>query len=125
MNSNVHSGIFKPLQEAAVEALNNPPAWYQKLNEIYKERKEIVWNICRLLKCKYDNEQNGMFVWTKIPRNNGSAEEYSNKILNRANVFITPGFIFGSNGKEYLRISLCCDVKLLNEAKDRIEKNLN
>ncbi len=122
VNSNVHSGIFKPIQEAAVEALNNPPSWYQNLNLIYKERREIVWEIFNILDCQYDKTRNGMFVWAKIPQNKKTAEIYSNEILYQAGVFITPGFIFGTKGINYLRISLCSDIKLLTEAKNRIEK---
>ncbi|MBN2518896.1 MAG: aminotransferase class I/II-fold pyridoxal phosphate-dependent enzyme, partial [Bacteroidales bacterium] len=125
VNSNVHSGIFKPIQEASVEALNNPPSWYQNLNFIYKERRKIVWDIFDLLDCQYDKTQNGMFVWAKIPVCKKSAKKYSDQILKQANVFITPGFIFGTNGINYLRIALCSDVKLLQEAKNRIERNIN
>lgn len=122
VNSNVHSGIFKPLQEAASEALGNPPDWYIKINTIYKERRNIVFEIFDLLKCKYDKKQTGLFVWAKIPEKYKSAEELSDLILYNSNVFVTPGFIFGSNGQNYLRISLCGDVENLKEAKKRIEK---
>lgn len=120
--SNMDSGMFKPLQLAAVKALEQPMDWYQKLNEQYKTRRVIVAQLFDLLNCTYDAEQVGLFVWAKIPNRYDSAFELSNEILEQVYVFLTPGGIFGSEGDRYLRISLCSPTKVFEEAKRRIEK---
>ena len=120
VKSNMDSGMFRALQEAAAEALNNPPSWYEKVNSVYLKRRIIVEEIMDLLKCRFDKNQTGLFVWGKIPDQIKSCEEYVEDILQRAHVFITPGFIFGSNGERYIRISLCADEETLVKAKNRI-----
>ena len=124
IKSNMDSGMFLPLQLAAAEALNNPSEWYDEINEVYLKRRKIVEEIMDILKCTYDKKQTGLFVWGKIPSTYESAESLADKVLQEANVFITPGFIFGKNGIQYIRISLCTKEKLLEEAKQRISKCL-
>ena len=120
VKSNMDSGMFLPVQMAAVEALNNPPEWYNQINAVYEERRRIVEEIMDILKCKYDKTQMGLFVWGRIPEEIVNCEIYVEEILNNAHVFITPGFIFGSKGERYIRISLCASVKNLLEAKNRL-----
>lgn len=120
VSSNVHSGMFLPLQKAAVEALRQPKAWYEQLNKKYQSRRSIVYQIFDRLKCSYDKNQKGLFVWARIPETYENAESYSEKILQQAHVFVTPGFIFGSKGDRYLRISLCSHEETLEEALKRI-----
>ncbi len=120
VSSNVHSGMFLPLQKAAVEALRQPNAWYEQLNKKYQARRSIVYHIFDRLKCSYDKNQKGLFVWARIPETYENAETYSEKILQQAHVFVTPGFIFGSKGDRYLRISLCSHEETLEEARKRI-----
>ena len=121
VKSNMDSGMFLPLQLAAVEALNNPPSWYDTVNKVYKERRKTAESIMDLLRCRFSKEQTGLFVWGHIPDEIESCEAFVEEILNKAHVFITPGFIFGSKGDRYIRISLCADNDRLNEAKRRIE----
>jgi aspartate/methionine/tyrosine aminotransferase len=121
VKSNMDSGMFLPLQLAAVEALNNPPSWYDTVNKAYKERRKTAESIMDLLRCRFSKEQTGLFVWGHIPDEIESCEAFVEEILNKAHVFITPGFIFGSQGDRYIRISLCADNDRLNEAKRRIE----
>ena len=116
--------MFLPLQEGAIEALSSPQSWFDTLNEVYKQRRNYVWNILEELDCEYNKDQSGMFVWGRIPENGGSSIDYSDKILLRSSVFITPGVIFGSQGKNYLRISLCSNVEVFKEALNRIKNNL-
>jgi LL-diaminopimelate aminotransferase len=122
VKSNMDSGMFLPMQMAAVEALNNPNSWYDTVNSVYIRRRKIVEEIMEILKCEYDKTQVGLFVWGRIPENIIDCERYVEEILNKSNVFITPGFIFGDNGKRYIRISLCANEKRLTEAKERILK---
>jgi LL-diaminopimelate aminotransferase len=122
VKSNMDSGMFLPMQMAAVEALNNPESWYDVVNEVYIRRRKIVEEIMGILNCKFDKTQVGLFVWGRIPEEINNCEIYIEDILNKAHVFITPGFIFGENGERYLRISLCANEKRLMEAKDRLLK---
>jgi LL-diaminopimelate aminotransferase len=122
VKSNMDSGMFLPMQMAAVEALNNPDSWYETVNSVYIKRRKTVEEIMDLLKCRYDKNQVGMFLWGRIPDSIISSEEYIEEILNKLHVFITPGFIFGDNGERYIRISLCANEQRLAEAKDRIMK---
>ena len=120
VKSNVDSGMFLPLQMAATDALNNPPEWYDKINIVYEKRRKIVEEIMGILDCKYDKGQVGLFIWGRIPGEIINCELYVEEILNKAHVFITPGFVFGNRGDRYIRISLCAGESTLLEAKNRI-----
>ena len=120
VKSNMDSGMFLAMQMAAVEALNNPESWYNNVNRVYIIRKKIVEEIMELLKCTYDKSQAGLFVWGRIPEDIPDCEPYVENILMKTLVFITPGFIFGKNGKRYIRISLCATEEKLKEARNRI-----
>ncbi len=122
VKSNMDSGMFKPLQLAAAKALELDSSWYTSVNKEYLSRRRIVWKILDTLECSYDKNQTGMFVWAKIPGKHKSGKMLSDEILNRSHVFITPGFIFGDMGEEYIRISLCSNENILNKALDRIKK---
>ena len=121
VKSNVDSGMFQPVQKAAAEAFKNPASWHNKRNEEYKRRREKAWELLDLLQCDYSIQQVGMFIWAKIKNPKTSSESFVEKILQEANVFITPGFIFGKNGEGYVRVSLCSDVKTIEEAITRIK----
>ncbi len=124
VKSNVDSGMFLPIQHGAIEALKASPEWHKKRNDTYRERREIVWKIFDLLTFKYSKEQVGLFVWAKAPSTITNVEEYLNEILYKANVFLTPGFIFGSNGRNYARASLCSSVADLKKAHQKISEFL-
>ena len=118
--SNMDSGMFRPIQIAACEALSQNEQWYNDLNDIYRKRRAKVWQIMDLLDVAYDKEAVGLFVWGK-PRQERNIKEWIDEILHEARVFITPGFIFGKNGSDYIRIALCSDGKLLEKVLDRIK----
>jgi LL-diaminopimelate aminotransferase len=122
VKSNMDSGMFLPMQMAAAEALNNPESWYDTVNSVYISRRKIVEEIMDILKCRYDKSQVGLFLWGRIPEEIGDCEAYIEEILMKTHIFITPGFIFGDNGKRYIRISLCATEIRLIEAKNRICK---
>lgn len=122
VKSNIDSGQFKPMQHAAVEALAAPKAWYDKMNETYRSRRALAGEIMYTLGCTYDENQVGMFLWGRIPDIYSGSEELADKVLYEANVFLTPGFIFGSQGNRFIRISLCCNNQMLQEALTRIQK---
>lgn len=118
--SNIHSGQFKPVQLAVIEALNNSPEWHAGINKLYAERRVWAEKIMELLQCTVDKSQVGLFVWGKLPESIASSKDFIDDILLRANVFITPGAIFGSNGERFVRISLGSPVEKLKEAYERI-----
>lgn len=121
--SNIESGILKPMQMATIAALNNSDEWHKTNNiELYARRRKYAAAIMDELDCTYDENQVGMFLWGKIPAKYKSSEELADKILYDARVFLTPGFIFGSKGERYIRISLCCNEHMLKEALERIKK---
>lgn len=122
VKSNIDSGTFRGIQFAAAEAYNtNTPEWHQEYNiNVYRRRRDIAERIMTLLACEYDNHQVGMFLWGRIPETYATCEELTEKLLHEARVFITPGFIFGSNGDRYIRISLCAKEEKMQEAYQRI-----
>lgn len=123
VKSNIDSGMFRPLQLAAAAALHNDEAWHETMNiELYSKRRAVAEQIMDVLGCTYDKNQVGMFVWGKIPAELNDVEELTEKILHQARVFITPGFIFGSNGARYIRISLCATQEKLTQALNRIRQ---
>lgn len=120
--SNMDSGMFLPLQLAAAKALELDKDWHDSINAIYKRRREKVFELLTLLNCDFDTTQAGMFVWASIPANYKDGYEVSDKVLYGANVFITPGGIFGSAGNKYVRVSLCTKEEKFDEAIERIKK---
>lgn len=122
--SNMDSGQFQPVQLAAVQALNLPSAWYTSLNATYRERQEVAFQILESIECRFDRQQQGMFVWAKIPDHYADCYTLSDALLYERNVFLTPGGIFGSNGNRYVRISLCSDVHTLQTALQNLQSTL-
>jgi len=122
IKSNMDSGMYKPVQLAAVKALENNTDWYESINNEYKRRREVVFEIFDELNAHFDKDQGGLFIWAKIPNTFKNAFECSDKFLSDARIFITPGGIFGKGGDAYLRISLCNPVEVLNESLQRVKK---
>ena len=122
VKSNIDSGTFRGIQLAAAEAMNtSTDEWHQQYNiEIYRRRRLIAEEIMSLLGCHFDKSQVGMFLWGKIPEKYAGVEELTERVLHEARVFIAPGFIFGSNGSRYVRISLCAKEDKMAEARERI-----
>ena len=121
--SNMDSGMFLPVQLAAAKALSLDKNWFDYINNIYKERREQVYALLNELNCIYSTEQNGLFVWAKIPSAYKNAYDFSDEILYNCNVFITPGGIFGNNGDNYVRISLCATSEKIKDAVTRVIDN--
>ncbi|RKE91948.1 pyridoxal phosphate-dependent aminotransferase [Ichthyenterobacterium magnum] len=120
VKSNMDSGMFLGIQRGAIEALQCSKMWYMSLNSVYEQRRKIVWQIAEALNCTYDSRATGLFVWAKLPEYL-KAEEYIDLILKEKSIFIAPGTIFGSNGDDYIRISLCASVEDLEEALARVK----
>ncbi len=117
VKSNMDSGMFRPMQLAAVEALKAGQEWYDNMNAVYSKRRALAHEIMKAVGADARREQVGLFLWGKVP---GSAKEICDDVLYKAKVFLTPGFIFGSQGENYVRISLCCKEEQLQEALNRI-----
>jgi LL-diaminopimelate aminotransferase len=124
VKSNMDSGMFLPMQLAAAEALGNPDSWYEEVNAVYHKRRTVAEEIMNIIGCKFDSRQTGLFLWGKLPAKIKEAEKFVDELLLDAKVFITPGLIFGENGKRYIRISLCSSEETLRKAKGRIEDHL-
>ena len=122
--SNMDSGMFLPVQLAAAKALELGQDWHDEVNQVYRIRRERVFELLQLLKCEFDNKQAGMFVWASIPVQYKDGYELSDQVLNQANVFITPGGIFGSAGNHYVRVSLCSTEEKIKEAIERIKASI-
>ena len=121
VKSNIDSGMFRAMQLAAVKALDAEASWYEGNNANYASRRHIAEEIMDTLGCTYDKNQVGMFLWGRIPDEYDDVEVLTERVLHEARVFITPGFIFGSNGKRYIRISLCAKEEKLEQALNRIK----
>ena len=119
VKSNMDSGMFLGIQKGAVEALNCSKYWFKELNKTYIKRRKIVWEIFDILGCSYNKESAGLFVWAKLPKGR-SAIEFTDQLLKEKDVFMTPGSIFGKNGKDYVRASLCVSEADLDTVLQRL-----
>jgi LL-diaminopimelate aminotransferase len=122
VKSNMDSGMFFPIQKAATKALELKNEWFDAQNTVYKKRRAIVWEICETLNLSFDKSAVGLFVWGKV-NSSQSAKELADELLYKRNVFVTPGDVFGSNGSNYLRFSLCVSEEELSICKERISKS--
>ena len=120
VKSNVDSGMYRPMMKGAVQALHNPPAWHDEMNRVYARRRATACRIMDALGCRYDPGQVGMFLWARIPDRYRDAAQLADEVLYGKHVFITPGHIFGDRGTRHVRISLCCNEQMLEEALRRL-----
>ena len=121
VKSNMDSGMFLPLQLAAVNALGHTDDWHDERNSVYASRREIAWEILDRLGCSFREDQVGMFLWAKLPVSWQRSADFSEHILDNSHVFLTPGFIFGEQGEGYVRLSLCTDQDRLAQALERVK----
>ncbi len=121
VKSNMDSGMFYGVQKGAIAALESSVDWFQQLNAIYASRRKRIYALADRLQCSYDKGAVGMFVWAKLPKGAGPAEEFIDKVLYEKHIFITPGTIFGSRGEGYIRFSLCVTEEKIEEAIARFE----
>ncbi|MCI6117883.1 MAG: aminotransferase class I/II-fold pyridoxal phosphate-dependent enzyme [Prevotella sp.] len=122
IKSNIDSGTFRGIQLAAAAALTNEKEWHHEANiKTYARRRQYAEQIMDVLGCTYDKNQVGMFLWGKIPEQYSNCEELTERVLHEARVFITPGFIFGSKGERYIRISLCANERVFDAALHRVK----
>jgi aspartate/methionine/tyrosine aminotransferase len=119
VKSNMDSGMFYGIQLGASKALTLPLSWFEDMNHVYEERRQIVWRICDRLNLKYDKSSSGMFVWARLPEGR-TAEEFCDKILYEHDVFVTPGTVFGEQGEGYIRFSLCLPKDQIEEVERRL-----
>lgn len=125
VKSNIDSGQPRCIMEGAIAALNGATdEWYRSLNKEYAARQKVGMQIMEALGCDCRSGQQGLFLWGRIPEGEVSGEAFADRVLEKARVFITPGFIFGSNGDRFIRISMCAPESLLNKALKRIQSCL-
>jgi len=120
VKSNMDSGMFYGIQKGAIAALQSSAQWFQDLNKVYTARRELIFQLADRLRCTYDRDAVGMFVWAKLPNGSVSSEKFIDTILYDKNIFLTPGTIFGSNGEGYIRFSLCVTEDKIKEAIKRL-----
>ena len=120
IKSNMDSGMFYGIQIGAIASLNLKKDWFKSLNEIYFKRREKVFELAKKLNKNFDKNISGLFVWAKLNEDVKSSEKFIDKILYKHNIFITPGSIFGSNGDRFIRLSLCVEEKIIEEAINRL-----
>ena len=123
VKSNMDSGMFFGIQKGAIAALKAEGSWFKKLNEVYTERRKLIFKLATLLKTDFDINTSGLFVWAKYRDTSKSSVQFIEEILNKHHIFITPGSIFGSQGEGYIRFSLCVEVEQISEAIKRISKS--
>ncbi|SDQ29016.1 pyridoxal phosphate-dependent aminotransferase [Flagellimonas zhangzhouensis] len=119
VKSNMDSGMFYGIQKGAIAALQSGPEWFEELDKVYTERRELMFQLADKLGCTYDKNAVGMFVWCKLPEGAEASEAFIDKVLYDKNIFIAPGTIFGSNGEGYIRFSLCVKEEKIKEAIER------
>jgi len=122
VKSNMDSGMFYGIQRGAIAALQVQDSWFKKLNNIYNERKKLIFKLATLLKTDFDINSSGLFVWAKMRNISMSSVQYTEEILQKHHVFIAPGSIFGSQGEGYIRFSLCVEAEQISKAIKRISK---
>lgn len=120
VKSNIDSGMFLPLQHAAIKALDNSANWHSERNNIYLKRRNLIYAILDDMGCTYSKDQTGLFVWAKAPAQYPDVEKFIDDLLYKAHVFFTPGIIFGSNGDGYIRASLCVSEEKIKEGHQRV-----
>ena len=124
--SNMDSGMFYPVQAAAETALSLGDEWFKELNDIYYAREKQGYELLDALGCTYRKGQAGLFIWAELPDSyEGDSFQFSDEVMEKCDVFVTPGAIFGSEGKRYVRITLCCPAELLEKAAQRVRERLN
>ena len=123
VKSNMDSGMFFGIQKGAIAALQAEGSWFKKLNEVYAQRRKLIFKLATLLKTDFDINTSGLFVWAKYRNTSKSSVQFIEEILNKHHIFITPGSIFGSQGEGYIRFSLCVEVEQISEAVKRISKS--
>jgi aspartate/methionine/tyrosine aminotransferase len=119
VKSNMDSGMFYGIQKGAIEALKCSDMWFVSLNNVYQQRRELIWKLAEGLNCTYDKDATGLFVWAKLPPHIKS-EEFTDLVLKEHSIFMTPGTVFGSNGEGYVRFSLCAPEDVIKEAIARV-----
>ena len=120
--SNFDSGMFLSVQEAAIRALMLSDSWFDELNRVYSERKALIKKLLDELDCRYSNDQTGLFLWSKIPHMYENCEAFADHVLEKYQLFVSPGNIFGSQGARFIRISLCSNSSIIEKAIERVQK---
>jgi len=118
----IDSGSYLPLQLGAVKAFELKDDWFDSLNSVYESRKKALLKLVASLGCRTEEKSSGLFVWAKLPAGTDDME-YTEKLFAANKILVTPGSVYGSNGKGYLRFSLCQPVEKIKMANERIVKN--
>lgn len=119
--TNIDSGIFRAIQDAAVEALLGDQSWIEARNDIYRQRRDIILDSLAAVGIEADRPCASLYVWAKTPQGYTSAE-FAAWLLDEVGVSVTPGEVYGPHGAGFLRISLGMSTERIQEAMDRLER---
>jgi LL-diaminopimelate aminotransferase len=119
LKSNADSSHFRPIMDAAVEAMTGNQGWLVERNLIYRERRDLVVASMRQAGLMADLPKASLYVWCKLPEG-WSSEIFVQAILERTAVSLTPGTVFGGQGEGYVRISLTAPTERVITAMQRI-----
>ena len=119
VKSNVDSGIFHPLQEAAVRALAVDPAWIAQRNALYAQRLDVLAAGLFNLGLTVPMPRAALYLWVRIPEGQ-TAVGVAGRWLEEAGVAVAPGSFFGPSGQGYIRVSVTAPLERITEAMDRL-----
>jgi len=122
LKSNIDSGIFRPIQYAAIEALHLPVSWIERRNAIYQRRRDLFVEGCRAMGMRTGVAQAGLYIWASIPDNflYTTSRDFCSWLFDKTGVFITPGTNFGDLGEGYVRISITAPDERIETALRRM-----
>lgn len=123
VSTQMESGMFLPQQIAAAAILKNPDTWLKEQQRVYLKRRKLIWELCDILQLNYQQNTGGLFVWAKIP-NTIDSEKWADEVLDNYQFFVCPGSVFGTNGKGYVRFSLCQSEEVITECIHRVKAKL-
>jgi LL-diaminopimelate aminotransferase len=119
LKSNIDSGIFRPIQYAAIEALHLPISWLQRRNAIYQRRRDMLVEGCNAMGMRTQKSRAGLYVWAGIP-DGYTSRNFANWLFEKTGVFLTPGTNFGKAGEGYVRISMTAPDERIETALARM-----
>ncbi|AUJ30418.1 MAG: aminotransferase class I/II-fold pyridoxal phosphate-dependent enzyme [Liquorilactobacillus hordei] len=117
-HSHVYSTVFGAIQDAATAGLDSDQAAARHIRDVYQNRRDVLVHGLRSLGWDVEKSQGTFFIWVKVP-SGYSGQKFAELILEQANVVVAPGIGFGSSGKDYIRLSLTHDEKILKEVIKR------
>ena len=121
VKSNVDSGLFRPLQEAAVQALSAEPGWVRARNAVYRERLEMALEGLSAAGMEASLPRAALYAWARVPAE-WDSEKFALTLLEQTGVSLAPGSFFGPAGEGYVRLSVTAPTSRVREAMGRLRR---